>query len=327
MREIKSLLMAASFSDESIAKIAAAIAPAEMIRCSLKDKDTVAKALESAEVAILQSDLNDQILTGQHLKWIHCCHAGLTHSARPEVFERNILLTSAAGRAAPMLAEHALFFMLSLTYEVKKLLCNQENHVWKPLPEFQTRSGLYGKTAGIIGVGKTGSELAIRLKALGMRVLGYRRADANVPGVDVMYCSDKGDGIDTIIKESDYIILCINLSDATYRMIGAEQFRQMKNSAYVINMSRGGIIDEDALISALENGEIAGAGLDTVTDEPLSPGSPLWDMQNVMITPHSSPQMIDREERTVATILANIEAYKNGAPMQNEFTARDVYTK
>ena len=327
MREIKSLLMTASFSDESIAKIEAAIAPGKMIRCSLKDTDDVAKALESADVAILQSDINDQIMTGQNLKWIHCCHAGLTKSARKEVFERNILLTSAAGRSSPMLAEHALFFMLSLTYEVKKLLCNHENHLWEPLPEFQTRSGLYGKTAGIIGVGKTGSDLAIRLKALGMRVLGYRRADANVPGVDLMYCADKGEGIDAIIKESDYIILCINLSDATHHMIGAEQFSQMKNSAYVINMARGGVIDEDALIAALENDEIAGAGLDTVTVEPLSQGSKLWNMPSVMITPHSSPQMEEKEQRMLDTILANIDAYKHGAAMLNEFTARDIYTK
>jgi phosphoglycerate dehydrogenase-like enzyme len=282
--------------------------------------------LEKAEIAILSGDLDDLILTGRNLKWIHCCHAGLNKSARREVFDRGIFLTGSSGRSAPALAEHAMMFMLALSYDVPALLYQQKRHIWGGISGYNQRTGLYGKTVGIIGLGKTGAELALRCKAFQMQVLGYRRSPGDVPGIDILYSADKGETVEKLLRRSDYVVLCISLNDATYHLLGERELAWMKRTAYLINMARGAVVDEEALVLSLKSGLIAGAGLDTVTEEPLEKGSPLWDLPNVMITPHVTPSLPDREERALSYVLQNIKAYSNEDPMVNQLTMRDLYT-
>lgn len=328
-REIQTALVTVSYSDLYMDKLRKTLYPAKIIQLDKGDKRGISEALREADVAILGSEADEQILReGMKLKWIHCDQAGLDSSARIEVFERGILLTGAAGRSGPTLAEHAFYFILSLTYDSKGLMKQQEQGIWGGIPGYGGKKGLYGKTIGIIGMGNTGREVAKRAKAFGMNVLGYSRSSHGVPDcVDEMFCTDQRDSLDEVLRRSDYIVLAVRLTDETHHMINQHTFEIMKKEAYLINMSRGSVIDEEALVQALLNREIAGAGCDTFTEEPLPVDNPLWKLDNIMITPHCTPGMPDTIARSLEIICSNIEHYRQGKPLLNQLNSRDVYTK
>ena len=186
---------------------------------------------------------------------------------------------------------------------------------------------LYGRTIGILGMGHTGVELAARAKAFNMRVLGYRRRDmAPPPGVERMWSADKGETIDDILREADVLALVLNLSDATHHLIGAREIAMMKPSAIIVNLARGGIVDTDAMVAALEKGRLAGAGLDVTDPEPLPPGHPLWDAPNVLITPHFTAAVPDKIDRSLDVITENLRRWRDGEPMLNRMTEEDIWT-
>lgn len=327
-REIKTVLTTVAYEGWHWDKLAAALSPAKIIRADKGDTAAISEALKEADAAILGSDLDDQILEeGKNLKWIHCDHAGLNFSARPEVFERGILLTGSAGRSGPVLAEHTFFLALSLIYKLHEVSAQQKAHIWGGRMYVESR-GLYSKTMGIIGMGFTGKEVAKRAKVFGMNVLGYDRDCKELPeGVDEMFCADRGESVEQLLKRSDVVVLSVRLSDETYHMIDEQAFRIMKPSALLINMARGSVVDEAALAQALQTGEIAGAGCDTFEYEPLSADSPLWDLSNMVITPHCTPEMPDLVAQSLEIICDNISRYRQGKPLRNQLAGRDVYTK
>lgn len=257
-RKIETVLATVPYTGWHLEKLRDAFGPdTKFIQLDRKDKEGIAEVLKEADVAILQSDLDDQILQGPRLRWVHCDHSGLNHSARPEVFERGLFVTGSAGRSGPVLAEHIFFLTLSLIYNSHGLHDAQKEHRWRGIPGYEDRRGLYGKTMGIIGMGYTGTELALRAKAFGMRVLGYRRSVTDAPpGVDQLYCADRGETIDELLRESDVIALSVRLSDETYHMIAERELQMMKSTAYLINMARGPVVDEQALVAALKAGTI-----------------------------------------------------------------------
>lgn len=202
----------------------------------------------------------------------------------------------------------------------------QKAHQWGIEGQHKLR-GLCGKTVGIIGLGNTGVELAKRAKAMDMKVLVYRRKNVSYGGiVDKLYSRENNDTIDELLMESDYVVLALPLSDATHHLIGKREFKLMKPTAYLINMARGAIVDEKALVNAILNKEIAGAGLNTFSVELLPSENPLWDLLNVLITPHVTPQVPDRTGRSIDIIRENIRRYRAGEPMLNQLTINDVYT-
>ena len=327
MSEIHSVLVTAYISTVNQEKLRKALEPAEITFCTPRDEDIIKEKIINADVAILNSDLDDVILSGKNLRWIHCCRAGLDKSAKPEVFERGIILTSSSGRSAPALAEHILMFMLSLTYDLPMLLKAKEQHRWAATREYSMKTGMYKKTAGIIGLGKTGIETARLLKQFDMRILGWRRTTEVPENVDEVFSVVRGDSLHEMLEQCDYIILCVELNDDTWHMLGKDEFALMKPSAFIINMGRGELIDEPAMIEALSNGRIAGAGLDTFEKEPLDDENLLWDLQNVIITPHITPMLPDREERSLEYVYQNIEAYRKGSGFVNQLTEQNIYSK
>ncbi len=235
-------------------RFTAAIAPDRLILVSSGDKPGIDQALQQAEIAILTGDLDQRHIDAPKLRWVHCDHAGLTKSARPAVFEKNMIVTGSAGRSGPALAEHAMMFMLMLCSNYPAFYEAQKQKRWRGVPGTENLRALYGRTIGILGMGHTGVELASRAKAFGMRVLGYRRRDAPLPaGVDRMYCTARGETIYPILDQCDILALVLNLSDATHHLIGREELARMKPSAIIVNLARGGLIDEAALIDALES--------------------------------------------------------------------------
>jgi phosphoglycerate dehydrogenase-like enzyme len=326
VRVIESVLVTLGYEAARLDLIKQACDAREFILLQRADSAGITEALRTVDVALLASDLDERFLSAPKLRWVHCDHAGLNKSARPEVFRRKLLVSGSAGRSSPVLAEHAVFFMLALAYNFPAFYQAQRAHKWGVPGQHELR-GIYGKTLGIVGMGHTGTELAARAKALGMRVLGYRRRVTPPPsGVDVLYSAERGDSLDAVLRESDFLVLAVTLSDATHHLIGSKELGQMKKTSFLVNMARGAVVDEAALIDALESHRIAGAGLDTTTVEPLPSDSPLWDFPNVLITPHVTPQVPDRTGRSLEIILENIKRYRSEQPLLNQLTPEDVYT-
>lgn len=323
MPDIQTVLLTVRWQDAYVERLKEHLAGAKIVRT--RDDAEIVRTLARADVAILASDLDDRFADAPRLKWVHCDHAGLNKSARPWVFERGLLVSSSSGRSAPALAEHAILFMLLFAYRFPSFLEAQRAHQWGISGQDQLR-GLIGQTVGIVGLGNTGQELATRAQALGMRVLGYRRRAESVPGVDRLYAAERGESLDDLLRESDFVVLATPLSDATYHLIGARELGLMKRSAVLVNMARGNVVDEAALAEAMHAGTIAGAGLDTFAQEPLPPDSPLWDLPNVLLTPHTTPQVPDRTGRSLAMIVENIRRYRAGERLLNQLTPADVYT-
>lgn len=307
-------------------RLTQALAGADIHRFASPDEPGFDAALAKADVAILAKDPDLRILTAQRLRWIHVDHAGLNRAARPEAFRDGLVITGSAGRSAPVLAEHALFFALALAYRYPAFLDAQRKRQWGIEGQEDLR-GLYGRTMGIVGLGNTGCALALRAQAFGMRVLGYRRREGPPPpGVDMVYSADAGQGLDDLLEQSDFVVLALGLSDRTHHLIGRRELTLIGPRGYLVNMARGPVVDERALIEALQSGAIAGAGLDTFEVEPLPAESPLWDAPNTLITPHVTPKVPDRTGRSLEIILENIRRFGAGEEMLNRLRPEDRYS-
>ena len=288
------------------------------------DKEKLAAEVKDADVAILLGDVDPCLLGENSLQWIHCDHAGLNGSARPEVFARGIPVTGAAGRSAPVLAEHCIYFMLQGCYHTKELLHAQENCQWG-VDGMNRWRGLYGRTVGIVGMGNNGRMLADRLHAFGMKILAYDKFPIKgYEYLEAKYCADKGDTLQPLLEQSDFVVLTLSLTDETYHMINRDTLAQMKDGAFLVNMARGGIVCTEDLIDTLRSGKLSGAGLDVFEEQPLSPESPLWKMENVYITPHTTPQVPDRAARSIEIIRENARRFENGEPLLNLMKPEDA---
>ncbi len=299
---------------------------ADFVYVDFYDKERLAEEVKDADVAVLMGDVDPCLLGENTLKWIHCDHSGLNGSARPEVFARGIPVTGSAGRSAPVLAEHCVYFMLQSCYHTKELLKAQKDHQWDVEGSRNWR-GLYGRTAGIVGLGNNGRMLAERLHAFGMNIVSYNLAP--VSGLDYIkkqYCVKNGDTIEGLLEQSDFIILTIALTDATFHMLNKETFKHVKKGAFLVNMARGGIVCTEDMIEALKDGTLSGAGLDVFEEQPLSKESPLWDMENVYITPHCTPQVPDRTARSIEIIAENARRFRSDEPLLNLLKPSDAVT-
>jgi len=314
------------YEGEHWRRLEAALDGAEILRFDSPDSPGFHAALQCADVAILAKDPDQRFFDAPRLRWIHVDHAGLNRAARPEAFRPGLIITGSAGRSAPVLAEHALFFALALAYRYPAFLDAQRSHQWG-VPDQDQLRGLYGRTIGIVGLGNTGKELAVRAKAFGMRVLGYRRRATEPPAaVDELFSADAGEGLDALLQRSDFVVLALGLSDATHHLIGERELDLIGPTAYLINMARGPIVDEAALVRALYERRIGGAGLDTFAVEPLPQDSPLWDAPNTLITPHVTPAVPDRTARSLDIICENVRRFQAGEPLLNTLTREDVYS-
>lgn len=325
MPEIRVVLLTLPWRGHLLAALRKALLPAEVIEVNRFDAWGINRALKRADVAIVAGDVDDRYVRAPHMRWVHCGHAGLDQSAQPGLFDRGLLLTSAAGRSAPALAEHALFFMLALSFRFGHFYAAQRAHRWG-VPGQRKLRALHGQTLGIVGLGHTGIEVARRAKAFGMRVIAYRRRAEQPPEVDRLYCTDLGGSLDELLAASDYVVLVLPLSDKSLHLIGAPELAKMRRGAHLINIARGGLIDEEALLQALHSGHLAGAAIDVAEQEPLPSDSPLWDAPNLLITPHVTPRTADRDERALQLLVENIRRYRADEPLLNRISRDDQFT-
>lgn len=326
MAEISTVFATVPYRGAHLERLIREFAPAEVVQVARDDTARVSRLLQIADVAVIAGPIDQRFIDAPKLRWVHCDAAGIESSAWPEAFERGLRLTASAGRSAPVLAEHTLFLTLSLIYDSRGLHDAQRAHQWG-LPGYADRRGLYGKTIGIVGLGSTGRAVAGLASVMGMRVLGYGHPHlGTIAGVDDYLASDEPGGLESLLAQSDVVVLACRLTDETYHLIGAAQLQVLKPTAYLVNMARGAVIDEPALVDALRAGELSGAGLDTFETEPLPADSPLWDLPNVVITPHATPEMPDMISNCLDIIGENVRRYRADQPLLNELTSADAYT-
>jgi phosphoglycerate dehydrogenase-like enzyme len=250
-----------------------------------------------------------------NLRWYQQWGAGADWLLRhPEIASRDFILTNASGVHAIQISEHILALMLAFARCLPQAIRAQTRGEW----ERQERENLFelaGKTLVLIGVGAIGSRTAALAAALDVQVIGVRRnAGEPAPGVARMVGPDR---LLEALPLADFVVLTIPLTPETRHMIGGRELRAMKPGAYIFNIGRGGTIDEAALIRALREGWIAGAGLDVFEKEPLPAGSPLWQMENVIVTAHYSGATPHYSERAMAIFLDNLRRYRVGEPLRN----------
>lgn len=258
-----------------------------------------------------------------NLKWNQSASAGIGWRVAQMGWDKSdVIFTTASGIHATPLAEFCLMSMLMFTKNYFLMAEEKERHHWQRT----CATDLKTKTVGVIGLGSVGSEVARLSKRIGMRVIGSKKTVEGVDPAsvhaDALYPMDQ---LDRILEESDFLVLICPETDETRGLMGAEQFAKMKKGAVVINIARGSIIQENALIEALRSGHLGGAALDVASKEPLPSANPLWDMPRVIISPHSASTVDMENTRLTEIFCDNLVRYINGEPMRNLLDKKSLY--
>ncbi len=229
---------------------------------------------------LLTLRVSDEVIRkASRLQWIQARTAGVDAILNLPSLRKDVLVTSTRGIHGPQMSEMAVLLMLALNRNLPRVIRNQDQRIWERWPG----KLLYQKKVGILGVGTVGGEIARKCKVFGMTVYGIARTRRERNAVDFFHGPED---LFEVLREVDYLIIAAPHTPQTHKMIGAKALSVMKNTAFLINIARGEIIDEEALVEALKTGKIAGAALDTFCNEPLPEDHPLWKFENVIITPH-----------------------------------------
>ncbi|MCC6168224.1 MAG: D-2-hydroxyacid dehydrogenase [Caldilineaceae bacterium] len=288
----------------------------------------IANAQDEAEAraAIVDADgmigtiTPDLLGRATRLRWLQTPIAGLEHYMFPALVEAGLTLTNMAGIYSDQIADQALAYILMFARGMHLYLRRQLQHNWQTgAPVVH----LADQTLGILGLGGIGTEVARRGHALGMRVVAVEpRPRPNQPFVDELWGQDR---LDDLLAAADFLVLCVPHTPETVKLIRAAQLQRMKRTAYLINISRGVVVDLADLTAALQNGVIAGAGLDVYEVEPLPADHPLWDQENAILTPHvaaASPHVAPRRQ---AVFKENLRRFLAGEPLRNVVDKRLWY--
>ena len=282
--------------------------------------DDVQAVREQAPVAdVLLNGTSDARLLdvalplARRARWVHSMWTGVEKLLSPQLVSSPLVLTNARGVFRRPLAEWSVGVMLFFAYDLRRVVRQQEAFTWQP---FESEE-LFGKTLGIVGYGGIGRAAAERARPFGMRVLALRRrpeASERDPLLDRTYRPSQ---IDELMAASDYLLVAAPLTQETRGLVGEAQIRAMKASGVLINVGRGPVIDEAALVRALEEGRIRGAALDVVDVEPLPADHPFYRMKNVLLSPHTADRVTGFYELAVECFLENLRRFRAGEPLQN----------
>jgi phosphoglycerate dehydrogenase-like enzyme len=258
----------------------------------------------------------DVVKAGKKLRWIQSSSAGVEYTARiPELVESDILLTNTRGAHGPSIGEHTFALLFALTRKLPDVLDGQKEHQWLRPDLYRSCREVYGSTMGIIGFGQIGRAVAQRARGFDMEVLAVdAHAKDGAPWVEEVWPMSQ---LPDLLARSMVVVVSAPLTSSSRRLLNAEMLRQMQPGAYLIVVSRGGIVDETALVEALREGRLAGAGLDVTEVEPLPADSPLWDAPNIIITPHTAGSSSEKERRCVEILCDNLQRFANGEELNN----------
>ena len=279
--------------------------------------DRLDEELRDAEIVIAWSLRPEQLQSAKQLRWIHSPAAAVHQLMFPELVNSDIILTNARDVHGPVVAEHVIALLFALAKKIPDAVRLQQKHIWgqdtlwnsNPRPR-----ELAGATLGLIGLGSIGREVSSRASALGMKVIAVRDnpGKGSPPGVEQVFPISQ---LDTLLQQSNYVVVAVPIIPSTVGLMNAQRLKQMKPDACLINVGRGPLIDESALAHALRNHQIGGAALDVFEEEPLPPGSPLWDLENLLITPHTAGLTDKLWDRHYELFSENLRRYLAHQPL------------
>jgi len=319
------------FTDEQLDKLRAVSPRLEVVQRTCHNAEEVAQALDAdTEVLYTFPVPHDILERAPNLRWIQLHSAGADHLLGTPVWESDVPITTTSGLHATTIAEHVMALILAFNYRVPRVLHYQRQGTW-PSGRWGlfARNELRGQTIGVVGYGSIGREVARLAHAFGMRVLAAKRDPSDradhgwrLPGTgdpdgsipERYYAPDQ---LLEMLPQCDFVVLAVPMTGATRELIGEAELRAMKSTAYLINIARGGVVDEPALIRALQEGWIAGAGLDVFSQEPLPADSPLWRLDNVILSPHVAGFTLNYDRWATDLFAENLRRYLAGEPLLN----------
>ena len=262
--------------------------------------------VEKMDILVTIFRVSDELLKqAVNLKWIQALTTGVNYIINRPSLRKEVIVTSCRGIHGPQMSEMAFLLMLALNRNFPQVVRNQDQRIWERWPG----KLLYQKKIGILGVGVIGEEIARKCKAFGMTVFGMDIVRREIDSVDFFYGPED---LPQVAKEVDYLILAAPSTPETLKIVGTKVLSSMKPTAFLINIARGELVDEEALIQALETGEIAGAALDALSTEPLPKEHPLWGTRNVIITPHVGGVSDNYREQVMPIIEENLRRFLRG---------------
>lgn len=280
--------------------------------------------LARADVLIGWQVSQEQLEHAPRLRWFHAGSAGVEHLDLEALQRRQIVLTNSRGVSAPNMAEHALGMMVALARRFPRLLREQAAHAWRDEETHREVRELSGERVLILGTGEIGSQVASRAAAFGMHVEGLRRrAQTDAPPHFARVWSTRE--LHEALSHADHVVVTLPDTPETRGLLDAQAFAACKPGAMIYNVGRGPVIDTGALVEALQSGHLGGAGLDVTEPEPLPAESPLWDLENVLITAHTSGASPRYWERQEALISENIARFLDGRPLRNLVAYEHAY--
>ena len=280
----------------------------------------VLEAMSDVDVIFgrLTPDMFDR---AERLRWVQSDGAGVDTMLYPDFVESDVVLTSAKGTVGTHLADHAMALLLGLARGISHAVRVPD---WDQRMPIRRKSlELTGRTMGIVGLGGTGRELASRAHGFGMRIIAVDPEDVPVP--ETVEACWRMDRFHDLLSESDFVAICAPLTAESWGMFDRAAFEKMQHHALLINVTRGNIVDESALMEALRDGLIGGGGLDVTPQEPLPSDHPLWSMENVLITPHTAGGSPDRVDRTVDLFCDNLGRFLSDEPLLSVIDKRKGY--
>lgn len=295
-------------SDKHLAAIQQVVPNAQVVVA--RNKAEVAAHMPTAHVIWGSNFLAELLPQCPNLAFIQVSSAGVDRLLQPELLAHPVQLINARGIHGTTIAEHVFLLMLALARQLPSMLQAQNKREWIKV----TPLVLANKTLGIIGYGSIGQAIGQRAKAFGMHVLATRHKPVSDKWADEVWGNDK---LHELLPLCDYIVLATPLTPETKHLIGEPELALCKPSAILINIARGPVVDEQALIHALEHGTISAAGLDVFDKEPLALDNPLWNMPQVIVTPHMAGHMPDYDDNVIAIFLENLRRYQAKQPLIN----------
>ena len=299
------ILIINNLADRHMKVIQSAAPNSNVITCDFEQANQYIRDIDIL-VTWGSMDIRPLYLDAPKLTWIHSLSAGVEGLIFSEIKNANTILTNSRGIHGIPVSEHVFAMMLAFTRGLDVFIRQQAKHQWKRT----TVDEIHGKTIGIVGLGSIGREIAKKAKGMGMQVVASKQTMTTELFVDELYPPEN---LHELLSLSDFVVTALPLLEETKHLFTIKEFAAMKPSAYLINIARGGIIKQDDLVAALEQKLIKGACLDVFDEEPLPESSPLWDMQNVIITPHVaalSPSYLDRAIKLFADNLSRFQQNK-----------------
>ncbi len=305
-------LLATEWSESRVAETQAAFPDVEFVRAP--DQETVLREIADAEVVFGHIDA-EAFKTAKALRWIQYGGAGVEKVLKSrEIVESEVILTNTSGAHAATIAEHAFGMLVYLARGFQQLTAAQADRTYVPLRDYHP-IGLAGTTMGIIGLGNIGRAIAHRARAFEMDVVAVDEQPVEVPE-EVSLCRMLG-GLPDLLSRSDTVVVSTPQTARSIGMLGTDEIACMKPNAYLLVVSRGRIVDEDALVSALREGRLAGAGLDVQATEPLPADSPLWEAPNLILTPHCSDVSARTSAAAISIMTDNLRRYVARESLRN----------